>query len=116
MSRYVLIECEDDAQADNLVSQINKAQENGKQLRVAGLYARPNTWCGCPFQIEGVNRPVIRGKRFGWWVCGWCNKPRPGTQQLNNLISTPPESISTRQFQYGVDNLSVFEIPNSRRK
>ena len=116
MSRFVLIECEDDDQANNFVNQINKARENGKLIRIAGLYARPNTWCGCPFQIAGEKRQVDRGTKFGWWICQWCNKPRPGTQQLANLISTPPESMSTRYYQYGVDTLSVFEVPNPRRK
>ena len=116
MSRFVLLEFEDDDLAEKFIAKTQNHTEQGANYRVAGLFARPNIWCKCPFQIAGVNRPVNRGKKYGWWVCAWCKKPRPGTHHLVNIIPTPPEPISPRYYQYGVDNLSVYEVPNPNRK
>lgn len=108
MSRYILIEFEDDARAEDLV--IRLKDKSG--LRVAGVFQRPNSWCKCPFQINGVNRPVERGAKFGWWVCQWCNKSRPGTHQLLNQGDKIEPRTNARRYSYGVESISIYEVPN----
>ena len=115
MSKYVLVEFEDNEAADKLVAQITKRADDGATFRIAGVYQRPNAWCGCPFQIAGETRPVARGKKFGWWICQWCKKPRPGTHQLES-ISSDTRPINDRKYQYGVGILSIAEVPNPRHK
>lgn len=108
MSKYVVIECEDDDTADALIERIK-----GKtSMRIAGVYQRPNTWCRCPFQIAGENRPVFRGKKYGWWICGWCHKPRPGTHNLENRSNAPDIGFNSRRYYYGLEHLAIYEMPN----
>lgn len=117
MSRFVLLEFEDDDLAEKFITKTQNHTYQGANYRIAGLFARPNTWCKCPFHIAGKKRPVNRGKKYGWWICAWCKKPRPGGHQLINMISTTlPKPISSRYYQYGVGNLSVFEVPNPNRR
>lgn len=114
MSKYIVVEFEDDAQADKFVKKTDDHNYQGAPYRIAGIFQRPNAWCGCPFQINGENRPLYQGKKFGWWICGWCKKPRPGIQHLRNLLSWHDmvNSIHNRRFEYELDHLSVGERPN----
>lgn len=100
MARYVLIEIDDNAQAEAYVTslrEVGKAfvsvkDEDGSYrvveilANVYGLYAKAVNFCQC--ETPG---PVKRGERLGWWVCTKCNKPeRHRWQMPNNLLEKHP--------------------------
>lgn len=109
MSQFILVEFDDDDKAETFRAKL----KDKVGIRLAGVYQIPRSWCTCPFQIKGENRPVSRGKRFGWWVCGWCKKPRPGTHQVRNLVSEfVMGPLNKRRYDYRADNISIYETPN----
>lgn len=84
MAKYVLLQFDEDRQADDFVEQI---QKNGSAIMddhgggvwsvsatVRAVFKKPTKFCDC----KGVkNRGFTRGKKFGWWVCAQCGKPTP---------------------------------------
>jgi hypothetical protein len=109
VSRYLLIEFDDETSATSLREQINKATRSGKLFRVVGLFARPGSSCQCaPTRGEKIKDRFTRGSKFGWWLCTTCNKPRLGDHQLTNIL-TPDQIIDPNTFE-GVD----YYIPQVR--
>ena len=116
MSRYVLVEFEDDEAAEKLRKMIDAQTAAGKRYRVAGIFARPKGVCQCP-RVEGYHKAlVVRGRRFGWNTCVACKKAKPGAHRPNNLLSigellrmpgTPP----AHGYEYRVDTVGIFEVP-----
>lgn len=104
MSRYLIIEFDDDAQAEALRAQINTATAKGKRFRVVGLFARPKRWCKCIIDKTDMRGRVVRGGKYGWWVCTECRHPRLGGHQAKNLL--PREGIDTSPIIQGIDQLS----------
>src|SRR5690606_30964072 len=87
MTRYLLIEFDEDAQADQLKRKIDVAEEGGKGFRVVGLYARPRSVCQCARPRDTKLKDLVkRGPKFGWWTCTTCRRPRMGDHQLLNLL------------------------------
>lgn len=108
--RYLLIEFDDDTAATNLREQINAATRKGKRFRVVGLFARPGRACECIISPDVRSKDrVVRGGKFGWWLCTNCKKPRMGNHELNNLI-IPPEVIEPTTFE-GVDTMNPDVAP-----
>lgn len=116
MARFVVLEFESDEEAAQLAEMVRKQTVKGKRYRVAGVFARPKRFCECP-QPEGYHKnQIVRGSRFGWWVCIICKRARPGAHNANNLMSasdlmTMPGDPLSRGLEYRVDNLSIFEVP-----
>lgn len=111
MARYVLVEVDDNDQADKLCEYIAKGNNN-YGMRIAGLFGVPTKWCDCHPTEDYHKNEVVRGKKLGWWVHRLCRRARPGTHNLENLITLADRS-------YGVDKgrvmlastVTVFEVP-----
>lgn len=89
MARYMVIEFDDDNQADALRAKIDIATKSGKGFRVVGLFARPRNTCKCYKEMKDYKvwgKEIVRGAKFGWWVCGDCRKALTRDHQLNNLM------------------------------
>ena len=120
MPRYVVVEFDDDASAQRLVDQISARTARGDGMRIAGLYARPTKWCTCPFHLLGVKREVVRGKKYGWWMCTTCKRVRPGTHQLENIHPRMPwpfthddawQAPTEPRWDYLVTGINIAEVP-----
>lgn len=116
MAKLVVIEFEDDAQAQALCGMIDKQTKAGKRYRVAGIFARPRRVCECP-RVEGYHKDMVaRGAKFGWNVCVVCKRAKPGVHHANNLMAAtelkdmPGENLM-RGLEYRVDNISILEVP-----
>ena len=85
MAKYVVIEFDNDEDADAYINEIKDAEESimgmlsshygAPQLaRIVGLYKKPTIFCEC----QGSRKPPMgwtRGKKYGWWICTECGKP-----------------------------------------
>lgn len=116
MARMVLIEFEDDDQAQALCDMITKQTLAGKRYRVAGVFARPRSICQCP-RVEGYHKDlVVRGSKFGWNTCTVCRRAKPGSHYANNLMAATdlldmPGKNLMRGLEYRADVLGFFEVP-----
>src|SRR2546423_1462288 len=86
MAKYVLVEFDDDAEADKLVEFIGDGivipapQEGGAwqylKPRIRAVFKKPTKFCDCSM---GKNaKSFTRGKKYGWWVHAACGKPTRG--------------------------------------
>ena len=97
MARLVVLEFDDDGEADTLVEDWNRArqeaprqedgtlrivlltpqQENDVQCKIIGMYKRPTLFCDPSdgHRCRKTNSGWTKGKKWGWWVCGSCHKP-----------------------------------------
>jgi len=118
MARYIVLEVEDDNIATELAKKLNKSTG----WRVAGIFARPHSWCKCSLSGMGYNshKDYVRGTKLGWWLHNipGCGRPRLGTHQLENLLpiakvrNTHPDRIWTVR----ITSLSVAEMLTDRLK
>lgn len=90
MARYVLIEFDDDAQANRLVEKLVEDEAAGRGRRAVGLFFKPTRFCECELELSRINqRPIknmVRGKKFGVMVHRDCRRPMPGYQHPDNLL------------------------------
>lgn len=85
MSRIVLLEFSDNAQAEQFVREMSNVppEQFGPvpNAKVAAVVAKPTTWCQCNVaEATGRRRGKresgwSRGTTFGWWLCIHCRKP-----------------------------------------
>jgi hypothetical protein len=86
MAKYVLLEFDNDAQADALCARIDAAEESGKSFRVVGEFKKPTSFCQCgPLTEREQVEQTTRGSKFGWNTHIVCRKPRSGPQSPQNL-------------------------------
>lgn len=117
MARYLLIEFDNNEQADALRAQIDAATRKGKAFRVVGLFARPGLNCRCSStragHVERITKTAkpVRGTRFGFYVCPLCHKPRFGNQHPTNMIARE-EIIQPMVFQ----EIAWLDMPPLKRK
>lgn len=97
MGKYVLVEFDDDAQADNLIARINAAELGGKRFRIAGIFARPpKKRCECiGVKAGGRLGGVKRHRATGFWFCTKCKRVRRGPQDPRNQLD--PQSVTRAQ-------------------
>lgn len=96
MPRYLLVEVDDNATADRLRAQIDNA---GKPFRVIGMFSKATKLCDC---VER-SKTVVKGSKFGWWLCPECRKPKPGDgQTLFNMLDDPETPTIYRNLWIGV--------------
>jgi len=87
MSRVVILSFRDNDAAEHFARQVLEGQSNGtcsvlpsKDVRIEALIAQPTQRCKGPHRVPGKQkseRGWSRTKRYGWWVCGVCNKCSP---------------------------------------
>lgn len=106
MARLVVVDFDDNAQADAFIDKL----KGKKSFRVVGLFARPTSWCECPKPTGYAKNEVVLGGRYGWWIHRLCRKPRRGTHQANNLMRPLP--ISTAKYTTIVNQVCLFEVPS----
>lgn len=127
MARYLLVEFDNDDQADTLRAQIDSAAKKGKPYRVLGMFQKPRRFCACPPDKDRQNwKRLVRGSKYGWWVCGTCKRARLGIHQLNNLLSheerlspttsdgvdyLEPGTPQVRTWAFKPDTLSISLYP-----
>jgi hypothetical protein len=116
MARFLLIEFENDAQAEMLRAKIDAETRKGKPFRVAGLFARPRKFCNCPKPVGYHKNQVTRGVKFGWNVCTICRRVVAGSHRANNLLTAQelmmmPGETPSRGLEYRADTVGIFEVP-----
>lgn len=83
MSRYLLVEFDDNDSANRMRAQIDNAEANGKSFRVVGMFSKPGVLCNCEIKSDRS----VRGAKLGWWVCPECHRPKSGSPQtLSNML------------------------------
>lgn len=121
MARYVILEFEENSDAEEFVKQTHQHNEESRksrlsfQRRVVGVFVKPGKTCVC-WDGKWINsgdknreHGIARGEKFGWWVCTRCNKPRPGGHQLVNQVrlSDCYEGSVYNDFEFGVTALEI---------
>lgn len=69
MAKYVVIEFDNDEDADYEIEHFNTSD-----ARIVGLYKKPTIFC----EHTDARKPPkgwTRGKKYGWWICTECGKP-----------------------------------------
>jgi hypothetical protein len=100
MPRYVLIEFDDNAQADAFVAKTLLKEEKGAKYRVIGLFAKPRNFCQCPPSSQRqVASETARGVKYGWMVHRNCGRPRrEASHSPRNLLDpegTHPSRVAS---------------------
>ena len=115
MGKYILLEFDNDDQANALCAQINTATAAGKAFRLVGIFKRPGRTCKCPRVRNTYKAKEMAklGKKYGWWVCSDCHLPRLGGHQLVNMLA--PREVLAPYDRHGVDFMSVAPIPQEYR-
>ena len=124
MARYLVIEFESNESAERLMQRIDDARAQGALYRVVGLFVKPRNLCHCgtgPAELGGLNyrKPstkhgmgggIVYGKKYGWWVCTECKRPRRGGHQLINQLSGEQiyEAPGEDPIEMVVTNLSIY--------
>lgn len=105
MARYVLLQIDDTVQAEALVGSLQGQEDATANLffynylegnegeyavgqikvQVVGLFGKPTNTCDCKLVGE-----VVKGAKFGWFICTTCKRARPGWQYPRNLVELPP--------------------------
>lgn len=109
MARYVLVEFEENDDAEKFVEAINNGkvfyttphrklegefsvvQPNG-DTTVRALFAKPTQFCQC----SNPGDRSVRGAKFGWYVHAACGKPKQSSWQHPRNLLDPPD-LPTRQ-------------------
>lgn len=83
MSKYVLLQFDDDADADAVIKYADQglilSADGGLQHHtplVRGVWRKPTKFCEC--RGDKKNRGFRRGQKYGWWVHSKCGKPSQG--------------------------------------
>lgn len=98
MAKFVLLQFDDDAQADRLVQalqewpeaidisgQVTAAEPEWYHIvgvKLRGVFKKPTKFCECK---SLKNRGFSRGKKYGWWVCSQCKKPTIAWSRLEGI-------------------------------
>lgn len=99
MGRYILLEVDDNAAAESILALLARKEDPeefdprtlsyllGAHAEPIGVFSKPGALCKC---TAPKPEQTIRGKKFGWWVCQVCKKPRHGAgHTLMNMLDDP---------------------------
>lgn len=100
MARVVMVEFQDNKEAERFVHRLGEDQLNGKGRRAIGLIPVPTQFCEC----DPTTRRCGRTEKFGWWVCLECKKAQPGWQSPVNLLQ--PNLVSLKEQSMWMHMLS----------
>lgn len=100
MGKYLLLEFDNDDQAESLYARINDAAQRGKAYRVIGLFQKPpKKRCECTKRQRGRDNRIRRHKKTGFTYCLECKRVLPGWQAPRNFLDSiklPAEYFSKR--------------------
>lgn len=117
MARYVVIEFENNDAAEKLIEQLNHASKRGALYRVVGLFVKPRNICKCDGRrstnyqrAKSGHSGVLYGRKYGWWVCTGCNRPRQAGHQLVNQLQgdTMFPDTGKEDHEMIVTNLDIY--------
>lgn len=112
MARYVLVEFDDNDEADNFVQILNGGDFDGHtataspgSMRVRAVWFKPTKFCDC----KDISNGEGRGKKYGMWAHKTCGKPRKGVcQHPRNLLEPADMPV-----KYRAEYLGIYE-PSER--
>lgn len=124
MARILVIEYNDDEDAERMMESIHRASKRGASYRVVALFVKPRRFCKCAgrrltnYQADKSGHAgVVFGSKFGWWICTNCRRPREGGHQLINQLdqdslypdtgADPVDMITTSLDVYSQDRQLV---------
>lgn len=92
MARYVVMEFDDNAQAEAFVAKINS--DPTRKFRVRWLFAQPRKFCECPAGATSRDgKAIVKGEKLGWWVHNECGRPITGNYQSPYNLLDPDLAI-----------------------
>jgi len=113
--RFVVVEIPDNDEADNFVRALEAGQvvvsyqvrneEDGStsfgyrpigEVKAPQVYAVPTMFCEC-----AINYSQARSKKYGWYVCVKCSKPRKGSMQHPFNLRELDVAIKERVYYMG---------------
>lgn len=108
MARYVLIEFDDNNDAETFVKAVEEVQgilvttqhpkipdqygvvKPSHDYRIRGLYAKPTRFCECSDVLFNERR---KGAKLGWYVHPTCGRPVRGSWQWPRNLLLPQETL-----------------------
>lgn len=96
MAKYVLVQFDNDDDADGFVKTLDMRSDVPDQatMKVVGVFKKPTLFCECTTPSE----KSVRGAKWGWWLCRnvGCGKPKRGQFQGHRNLRDP-EGTRTEQ-------------------
>jgi hypothetical protein len=113
MGKYILLEFEDDAQAEALISKINAAHARGKRFWVVGIFQRPpKKRCECPLAESSRLSTTKRHYKTGFVYCTRCRRVMPGRQAPLNQMDIL--SLAWNWFRLGLTKEAELTLSDSQ--
>lgn len=110
--RFVVVEIPDNGVADAFVRALESdgviysvptpsdetelRYETLDNAKVPQVYAVPTMFCECATKYSQA-----RSKKYGWFVCVNCSKPRKGAMQHPFNLKEVPEAVKTQVYYMG---------------
>lgn len=113
MSRYVLVEFDDNDDADSFLKEFEKGEvfwmhkdfiykANVPMLtRIRGMFGKPTKFCDCPDVTPDADKSV-QGAKWGWWLHRVCGKPKKGRWQHPKNMLDPETPTKFRELYLGI--------------
>lgn len=115
MARYVLVEFDDNEEANNFVGMLRGGDFDGRpaevspdgSVRVVGMFFKPTQFCECP-----QGEQTARGKKYGLQVHS-CGKPIRGRwQHPRNLVKEDDKTLYEQGLYLGIVEPQDGEMPS----
>jgi hypothetical protein len=83
MARYLLVQVDDNDRAEALRLKLDAVHG----IKTIAVFGKPTQFCEC----EVPAKRTIRGKKYGWWCCPKCSKPKADAIQptMRNILDRP---------------------------
>ena len=88
MGYLLLVEFDNEDQAQVMIKRFHKATKAGKPFRMLGIFKtpKPEEMCTCLITSETQRKnEVARGQKYGWYIHKPCGKARGPINPLNIL-------------------------------
>lgn len=101
MAKYILLQFNDDKEADAFASTIADAGE-ASSLTVRGVFKKPTMFCDC---VKGTSpEKNVKGNKWGWWLCKVCHKPK------KNMLQSPTNLLDPADHKKQIGRRIFFTI------
>lgn len=120
MARFVMVQFDDNDEADNFVKSVGENVVAGNP-EVKAVWAMPTMLCEChpPWLLPNRKDKYqsycdpVRSKTYGWLVCPKCAKPHPYQVQHPKNLLDGDKPTSERIWYLG---FRADQLPPSQRK
>ena len=106
MARQVVVEFDNNEEADRFVDKLVADNLAGKPRRAVGSFPVPTKFCAC----NPLTRKSGRTTKFGWWVCLECKLAQPGWQAPKNLLT--PTLVTLKEQSFWLHMRAGVELPS----